>query len=390
MTRRAGPSVFVSYRRSDTSHLAGRLYDRLVDRFGAANVFMDVDSIQPGSDYREAIDRAVGGSDVMLVLIGTGWVNATDESGRRRLEKPNDVVVLEMLAAVDRNAKIIPVLVDGARMPEQDELPVTLHPLARRHAVQLDHQTFRSDTESLIAAILTATGHPPSSVPASAVRAIRPPSAPRQAVRQVAGVVRSVVRTIRHPRFEQVPGLLAVLAAALLVAGVPTEGALGLGAPDLSLRAYVLGMAVVAVAAGGFALLPRTRSSIGPGVLLGAATASIWGLGIVLSGLALYRFGVLACRLRSASGSSSSAPRRSWRPSYSISQSARMVVASTSPQQCRPAVGGRHGDQYSRRRSDPGRTGVLLPGGEPGPGPRLRRERRGPLGDRRDDELNRP
>lgn len=291
MTRTAGTAVFVSYRRRDTSHLAGRLFDRLVDRFGADNVFMDVDSIQAGSDYREAINHAVERSDVMLALIGTGWLNATDESGRRRLEKSDDVVVLELVAALDRNIRIVPVLVDGARMPGQDELPVALHPLVRRHAVQLDHQTFRSDAESLVAAILGSTDNLLSSGSGRVMATSRVASAPRRVVQSAAGVVANVALTILRPRFDQVPGLLAVLAAALLVVSVLAEGTRGLRAHDLSLRSYVLGMAVIAVVAGGCALVSRTRSSIGPGLLLGAATASTWGLGILLGGLAfLYRF----------------------------------------------------------------------------------------------------
>jgi hypothetical protein len=83
---------------SGTPH-AGRLYDRLVTRFGAGNVFMDVDSIEPGLDYGEAIDKAVGSCDVLLVVIGTRWLDAVDEHNRRRLDDPDDLIMLEIATA---------------------------------------------------------------------------------------------------------------------------------------------------------------------------------------------------------------------------------------------------------------------------------------------------
>jgi TIR domain len=80
-----GGRIFVSYRRQDTGHLAGRLYDRLADRFGQGQVFMDVDTIEPGVDFAEEITRAVAACKVLVAVIGLGWLTATDERGRRRL-----------------------------------------------------------------------------------------------------------------------------------------------------------------------------------------------------------------------------------------------------------------------------------------------------------------
>jgi hypothetical protein len=88
--------IFISYRRADTPHVAGRLFDRLEARFGAGNVFMDVDSIEPGLDFAETIEEAVGSCDVLLALIGPRWVDALDERGRRRLEAADDFVALEI------------------------------------------------------------------------------------------------------------------------------------------------------------------------------------------------------------------------------------------------------------------------------------------------------
>jgi outer membrane protein assembly factor BamB len=145
----AGPTpaapgrIFLSYRREETEHLAGRLADRLVERFGESQVFMDVDSIPPGVDFAEAIQRAVSGCDVLLALIGRQWTTLVDEQGRRRIDDPDDFIVLEVRAALDRNIPVIPVLVDGAVMPQRRELPKGLEQLSRRNAARLDAVSFR-------------------------------------------------------------------------------------------------------------------------------------------------------------------------------------------------------------------------------------------------------
>jgi TIR domain len=93
--------VFVSYRREDTRHVAGRLADRLVERF---QVFMDMDTIEPGTDFTDVIRRAVNDCDVFLSIIGTQWTTADDENGRRRLDDPNDWVVAETATALQRRS----------------------------------------------------------------------------------------------------------------------------------------------------------------------------------------------------------------------------------------------------------------------------------------------
>lgn len=145
--------IFISYRRSDAQHIAGRLFDRLEARFGSGHVFMDVDSIEPGMDYGEAIDEAVGSCDVLLAVIGNHWVDAVDDYGRRRLDDPDDLVVLEIGTALQRKVRVIPVLVDGAPPPRRNDLPTDLEPLARRHAVRLDHALFNPTTAELLAAL---------------------------------------------------------------------------------------------------------------------------------------------------------------------------------------------------------------------------------------------
>jgi hypothetical protein len=141
--------VFISYRREETAYPAGWLYDRLDDHFGGGQVFKDVDSIPLGDDFMEAITRAVGSCDVLLALIGDRWVGITDERGQRRLDDPDDFVRLEIEAALARNVRVIPVLVDGARMPRADELPDSLTTLVRRQALELSPSRFESDTDRL-------------------------------------------------------------------------------------------------------------------------------------------------------------------------------------------------------------------------------------------------
>jgi TIR domain len=124
--------IFMSYRRADTGWAAVSLFDRLADQFGRDNIFKDVDSIDLGEDFIEAISAAVGSSDALLALIGNQWLTVTDQNGRRRLDNPGDFVRLEIEAALTLGVRVIPILVDGALMPGEDQLPESLAPLVRR------------------------------------------------------------------------------------------------------------------------------------------------------------------------------------------------------------------------------------------------------------------
>jgi hypothetical protein len=141
--------VFISYRREETAYPAGWLYDRLANRYGG-EVFKDVDSIQLGDDFVEVITRAVGSCDVLLALIGDQWLTITDQHGRRRLDDPDDFVRLEIEAALTRNVRVIPILVEGARLPRADELPPSLARLVRRQALELSPARFDFDTSRLL------------------------------------------------------------------------------------------------------------------------------------------------------------------------------------------------------------------------------------------------
>ena len=148
--------VFISYRRGPTSPYAGRLHDRLTAEHGRARVFMDVDAIAPGVDFAERIKSAVVTADATLVVIGPDWLTAADAGGRRRVDDPADFVHLEVAEALRHRGLVVPVLVQGARMPAPDELPKPLRELSRRNAVELRDARWASDVNDLATSLRMA------------------------------------------------------------------------------------------------------------------------------------------------------------------------------------------------------------------------------------------
>ena len=146
-------AIFISYRRSDTAAFAGRLYDRLTARFGRDQVFMDVDSIEPGVDFVDTIDRTLGRCTVFIAVIGADWLTAVDPLGARRLDDPGDFVRLEIEHALARTVRVIPVLVDGAQMPQRLDLPESMGPLTRRNAHAMSNSRFGLDVGELLVAL---------------------------------------------------------------------------------------------------------------------------------------------------------------------------------------------------------------------------------------------
>ena len=145
--------IFISYRRDDTSGHAGRLYDSLAGHFDPEQIFMDVDDIPFGHDFTQVINDAVGSCDVLLCLIGARWISTADAQGMRRLEDPHDFVRLEIEAALRRNVRLIPVLVQKTEMPRPEELPAALAPLSRRNALEISDGRWRYDVGRLIEAL---------------------------------------------------------------------------------------------------------------------------------------------------------------------------------------------------------------------------------------------
>jgi hypothetical protein len=142
--------IFISYRRQDTDYPAAWLFGRLADHFGRDRVFKDVDSIPLGEDFVEAITSAVGACDVLLALIGRLWLTITDEDGRRRLDNLDDIMRLEIETALKRKVRVVPILIEGVRIPQADQLPDTLAALTRRQALELSPNRFDFDSGRLI------------------------------------------------------------------------------------------------------------------------------------------------------------------------------------------------------------------------------------------------
>ena len=147
----AAMSVFLSYRREDSADVAGRIYDRLAVAFGQDQVFKDVDSIPLGVDFREHLQHVVGKCDVLLAVIGDQWLAARAGEAASRLDDPKDFVRIELESALHRGIPVIPVLVRGAAVPHEAELPSTLGTLAYRSgiAVRADPD-FHRDMDRLI------------------------------------------------------------------------------------------------------------------------------------------------------------------------------------------------------------------------------------------------
>jgi len=141
-------SIFISYRRDDSSGFAGRLEDDLSECFGDEHVFRDRE-IPAGADFAEHLSERLDAADVVLVVIGRTWLDAHDHAGARRLDQPADWVRREIEHALARDCLVIPVLVDGATMPWPEQLPDALDDLAGRQAVSLSDLRWRRDIDTL-------------------------------------------------------------------------------------------------------------------------------------------------------------------------------------------------------------------------------------------------
>lgn len=162
--------VFINYRRDNSIGTAGRLHDQLVQAFGRNHVFMDVDHIPAGVDFVDHLHKQVSVCKVFLVIIGPSWLVTKDESGKRRLDDREDFVVVEIAAALSRDIRVIPVLVDGAKMPKASELPDHLMPLVRRNATEVRNSQFGRDADALVEKVRDAFGSESKSWPMSVSR----------------------------------------------------------------------------------------------------------------------------------------------------------------------------------------------------------------------------
>ncbi|HBH81038.1 MAG TPA: hypothetical protein DDY39_14525 [Nitrospira sp.] len=143
--------IFLSYRREDSADVTGRIDDRLVQQFGREAVFVYVDSIPFGVDFRKHLDDQVAKCDVFLAVIGPDWTGTKDGKGKSRLEDPRDFVRIEIESALKREIPIIPVFVRGAKFPATERLPTNVHDLSYRNGLEVrSGHDFHKDMNRLI------------------------------------------------------------------------------------------------------------------------------------------------------------------------------------------------------------------------------------------------
>jgi hypothetical protein len=168
--------IFINYRRTDSQTYANTLYEWLSEHYGDDHVFMDVDTLMPGMRWEQAIDQAVGSVDVMLVLIGPQWLAEL----QRRSDDPRDFVRKEIAKALERNIRVIPVLVGGAKEPSSDDLPESLKDLPEYHSFTLNDERMRADRFELLRRLDRVVGRDggPQAARAEPTAAAAPPAPP--------------------------------------------------------------------------------------------------------------------------------------------------------------------------------------------------------------------
>lgn len=193
--------IFISYRRSDSAGHTGRLADDLGEKLVGQALFRDIEAIEAGEDFVEALARAVGDCSVMLVVIGPTWARVTTHDGQRRLHQPGDFVRMEIEAALARNVRVIPVLVGDAQMPNAEDLPESMAPLLRRNAYAISDRRWQYDIDQLLdilEKIPGVTGRkrsalPPTPPPPMQSASLPPPTAPATALPTWAKIVFGLV-----------------------------------------------------------------------------------------------------------------------------------------------------------------------------------------------------
>jgi hypothetical protein len=213
------PRILISYRRADSAAIVGRIYDRLVARYGAGTVFLDIDSIPFATDFRDQVHDTLKKSDVVLAVVGPRWRGPDDDHPRILDEKDNVGIEIEM--ALLARIPIFPVLVDGARMPAADQLPEKIAAFAYLNAAPVDSgRDFHHHMDELTASIDRMLGIPPPSE---------------------AGAQPGVARVLRSPFPWTVAALLAIpIGTSLLAVGPPWPPGAGPLASVLSALAFIL------------------------------------------------------------------------------------------------------------------------------------------------------
>jgi hypothetical protein len=146
------PRITISYRRDDSGVITGRVFDRLVARYGRDAIFRDIDDVPFGVDFRTHIDQVLASTDVVIAVVGPNW--AGPSASQSRLSNEADPVRVEIETVLRKKLPLIPVLVLSAVMPSVTQLPKNLKDFAYRNAVELDAgQNFDVGMARLIRAI---------------------------------------------------------------------------------------------------------------------------------------------------------------------------------------------------------------------------------------------
>lgn len=192
--------IFISYRRSDSAGHTGRLTDDLSKQLDGQALFRDIEAIEAGVDFVQALERAVTACNVMLVIIGPNWANAAMADGKKRLFQAGDFVRMEIEAALGRDIRVIPVLVGDAEMPGPADIPDTMSTLLRRNAYSISDRRWQYDVSQLVDILVK--------IPGVAGRKGEKPASPIQVKAGMSGWLKAALAAI---------GLLAVATAAFLL-----------------------------------------------------------------------------------------------------------------------------------------------------------------------------
>lgn len=168
--------IFISYRREHTAAVVGRLHKRLADHFGERQIIRDVETVEPGDDFGQRIDQVVGSSDAFLAIISNRWLLDRNPPGKRPIGIPRDWVQREVEVALRRpDVSVIPVLIEGAAMPDEQALPYSVRSLANLRAMHLSDYDWDDQVAQLISALEEVVG------PAGSTRGALPAGAPAEA-----------------------------------------------------------------------------------------------------------------------------------------------------------------------------------------------------------------
>jgi formylglycine-generating enzyme required for sulfatase activity len=234
--------IFISYRRGDAEGQARALSIELAKYVGEKSVFMDVDSIALGRDFRQSLHESLESCDALLALIGPYWLDSKDSSGRRRLDDPADFVRQEIATALKRNIPVTPVLLQGAAMPAQDRLPDEIKDLAFRNGFELSHTRWHSDVREMLQRLGLGGAAASSEATATAAKWIELPDA---SARPSARPQKAPQLSVWPTRRQAIAAGAVVGAAAVATIGFPALRRWARKAPAPSLRQIAFDPAAV-------------------------------------------------------------------------------------------------------------------------------------------------